>query len=362
MQIGVPKEVKKNEYRVGLTPDSVKKLILKGHDVYIEKNAGKGIGFSDQNYHNIGANILETPKQIFDYAELIVKVKEPVKEELPFLSDKHTLFTYLHLAGDIKQGQELTATGVTGIAYETVTSPNGSFPLLAPMSAIAGQLSIIVGSYHLLKHNKGKGTLIGSFGAIEPRVVTVIGAGVAGTEAISKALANNAHVKVIDLSKIRLGELRKVYGDKNIEYIESSESSISDALLNSDLVIGSVYVAGKQAPKIVTEEMIRKMQPGSVMVDISIDQGGCFETSRPTFHDEPTFLTGEVVQYCVTNMPGAVPLTATLALNKATLPYVLDIAEKGTEGALNEDKHLFNGLNVRSGKVVHAAVKEALEL
>ena len=361
MRIGVPKEIKNNEYRVGLTPESVKTLVSNGHEVFIQHNAGKEIGFSNTNYTDAGGKVLETPQKIFESSELIIKVKEPASSELSFLSEKHTLFTYLHLAGDKRKGLDLTATGVTGIAYETVTSAEGSLPLLAPMSAIAGQLSILVGSYHLLKHNKGKGTLIGSFGELGPRIVTVIGAGTAGTEAIDKAIANNAHVRVIDLSEKRLGELEVIYGGKNIEYIVPTPNSVADAISNSDLVIGSVYVVGREAPKIVKEKMILAMEPGTVMVDISIDQGGCFETSRPTSHDDPTFLTHGIVQYCVTNMPGAVPLTATHALNQATLPYILDIANKGTEKALEEDEHLLNGLNVQSGKVVHEAVRESLK-
>ena len=361
MRIGVPKEIKNNEYRVGLTPKSVKTLVSNGHEVFIQHNAGKEIGFSNTDYTDAGGKVLETPQKIFESSELIIKVKEPASSELSFLSENHTLFTYLHLAGDKRKGLDLTATGVTGIAYETVTSAEGSLPLLAPMSAIAGQLSILVGSYHLLKHNKGKGTLIGSFGELGPRIVTVIGAGTAGTEAIDKAIANNAHVRVIDLSEKRLGELEVIYGEKNIEYIVPTPNSVADAISNSDLVIGSAYVVGREAPKIVKEEMILAMEPGTVMVDISIDQGGCFETSRPTSHDEPIFLTHGIVQYCVTNMPGAVPLTATHALNQATLPYILDIANKGTEKALEEDEHLLNGLNVQSGKVVHEAVRESLK-
>ena len=361
MRIGVPKEIKNNEYRVGLTPESVKTLVSNEHEVFIQHNAGKEIGFSNADYTDAGGKVLETPQKIFESSELIIKVKEPASSELSFLSENHTLFTYLHLAGDKRKGLDLTATGVTGIAYETVTSAEGSLPLLAPMSAIAGQLSILVGSYHLLKHNKGKGTLIGSFGELGPRIVTVIGAGTAGTEAIDKAIANNAHVRVIDLSEKRLGELEVIYGEKNIEYIVPTPNSVADAISNSDLVIGSVYVVGREAPKIVKEEMILAMEPGTVMVDISIDQGGCFETSHPTSHDDPTFLTHGIVHYCVTNMPGAVPLTATHALNQATLPYILDIANKGTERALEEDEHLFNGLNVQSGKVVHEAVREFLK-
>ena len=360
MQIGVPKEIKNNEHRVGLTPDSVFLLATKNHEVFVEHNAGKEIGFSDEDYSNAGAKILETAAEVFKASELIIKVKEPTQDELQYLTANHTIFTYLHLAGDKKQAAHLIATGVRGIAYETVTSPNGSLPLLAPMSAIAGQLSVVVGSYHLLKPNKGRGTLIGSLRDLEPRVVTVIGAGVAGTEAIEKAVGNNAHVKIIDLSSKRLSELEATYGTDNIEYIQSNEASIADALSASDLVIGAIYVIGKEAPKIVTKAMLDSMTPGSVMVDISIDQGGCFETSRPTNHDEPTFVQNGVVHYCVTNMPGAVPLTATHALNKATLPFVLDLANKGINQALKDDEHLFNGLNIQGGKVVHPAVKEAL--
>ena len=233
-------------------------------------------------------------------------------------------------------------------------------PLLAPMSAIAGQLSVIVGSYHLLKPNKGMGTLIGAFNDIEPRVVTVIGAGVAGTEAIEKAISNKAYLKIIDLSEKRLNELKDIYGTDNIDYILSTESSIEEAIKDSDLVIGAVYVIGKQAPKVVKNNMLENMKSGAVMVDISIDQGGCFESSRPTTHDEPTYLHNGVLHYCVTNMPGAVPLTATQALNKSTLKYVEELANKGIDKALEDNKHLANGLNIRRGEIVHPAVKEAL--
>jgi alanine dehydrogenase len=246
------------------------------------------------------------------------------------------------------------------IEPRVITAEDGTMPLLAPMSAIAGQLSVIVGSYHLLRPNKGMGTLIGAFNDIEPRVVTVIGAGVAGTEAIEKAISNKAYVKIIDLSEKRLNELKDIYGTDNIDYILSTESSIEEAIKDSDLVIGAVYVIGKQAPKVVKNNMLENMKSGAVMVDISIDQGGCFESSRPTTHDEPTYLHNGVLHYCVTNMPGAVPLTATEALNKATLSYVLELANKGIEIALSENLHLANGLNIKNGKVVHEAVKEAL--
>tara|TARA_B100001109_G_scaffold171912_1_gene140456 strand:+ start:569 stop:1648 length:1080 start_codon:yes stop_codon:yes gene_type:complete len=359
MKIGVPKEVKNNESRVGLTPDSVKTLVEKGHEVKIQSNAGAAIGFSDSLYRKSGAIILQNAEEVFYAADLIIKVKEPIQEELKFLREDLTLFTYLHLAGNSAQAKKLLETGVTGIAYETVTASDGSLPLLAPMSAIAGQLSMVVGSYHLLKPNNGRGTLISK---IDPRIVTVIGAGVAGKEAIAKAILNNAVVKIIDLDQSVLDDLKKIYGNENIEYILSTPDSIQDAISVSDLVIGSVYEVGKEAPKVIKKSMLHNMVEGSVMVDISIDQGGCFETSKPTNHDEPTFIYDGILHYCVTNMPGAVPLTASNALNKATLPFIHEIAEKGVTKALNENKYLFNGLNIQDGKVIHPGVKESLDI
>ena len=360
MKIGVPKEIKNNEYRVGLTPNSVHELVKNNHEVYIQKNAGSEIGFSNSAYKEAGAIMVETASELYESSELIIKVKEPIPEEFNYLNNKHTVFAYLHLAGDPKTGLKLASTGITGIALETVTSDDGSMPLLSPMSSIAGQLSIVVGSYHLLKPNRGMGTLIGAMSDVERRVVTVIGAGVAGTMAIEKAINNKAHVKIIDLSQKRLDELRAIYGNENVEYILSTDASIEESLKESDLVVGAVYVIGKQAPKVVKNSMLEKMKPGAVMVDISIDQGGCFESSKPTTHDNPTFEEEGVIHYCVTNMPGAVPLTATEALNKATLPYILELANKGVERALNENKHLQNGLNIKDSQVVHEGVKEAL--
>jgi len=360
MKIGVPSEVKNNEFRVGLTPESVQEICNFGHSVYIQDNAGSNIGFTNESYINAGATILSDAAEVYAQSELIIKVKEPVPDEYQYLRKDLTLFTYLHLAGDIKNAKDLIETGVRGIAYETVTSDSGAMPLLAPMSAIAGQISVVVGSYHLLKHNSGKGVLIGSYGDIAPRVVTVIGGGVAGTEAIAKAVANKAHVKVIDLSIEKLEDLEARFGNDNIEYIVSSPESIAAALADSDLVIGAVYVIGKEAPKIVKLDMLKNMKPGTVMVDISIDQGGCFESSKPTTHDEPTFLVDNILHYCVTNMPGAVPLTATQALNKVTLPYILELANKGIDEALNENIHLKNGLNIDACEIIHPGVKEAL--
>jgi len=358
MIIGVPKESKNNEYRVGLTPLSVRTLVDEGHIVNVEHNAGHEIGFLNQDYIDAGANIIKTPSELYELSYLIVKVKEPTSEEYKYFNEKHTLFAYLHLAGDPINALKLVETGVTAIALETVTADDGSMPLLFPMSKIAGQLSFIVGSYFLLKPNKGMGTIIGDIDNIEPRIVTVIGGGVAGTEAIKKAIENKAHVKVLDLSKTKLELLKERFGSDNIEYILSSEKEIESAIEQSDLIIGAVYVLGKKAPKVITKSMLKNMRPGSVMVDISIDQGGCFETSRPTTHSKPVFIENEIVHYCVTNMPGAVPLTATEALNNATLPYIRELADKGIENALLENIHLANGLNIKNFRIVHDSVKE----
>ena len=357
MKIGVPAEVKNNEHRVGLTPESVKTLSDLGHQLFVQSNAGHAIGFTNDLYELSGAQILDSAADVYKLSDLIIKVKEPVESEFQFLRNDLALFTYLHLAGDPEQAKKLLETGVTGIAYETVTADDGSLPLLAPMSAIAGQLGVVVGSYHLLKPNNGRGTLLSD---LDPRIVTVIGAGVAGKEAIAKAKANNAQVQVIDLNHSKLEELRLDFGEEGMEYIISTPHAIKEAISKSDIVIGSVYVVGKEAPKVVSKEMLANMTEGSVLVDISIDQGGCFESSRPTNHDKPTFIENGVLHYCVTNMPGAVPLSATSALNKATLPFIKELANKGINQALNENKHLMNGLNIQNGEIIHPAIKEAL--
>ena len=361
MIIGVPAEVKNNENRVGLTPDSVKHLTNIGNEILVQDGAGTNIGLTNDLYISAGAKILDSAEDVYKSSEMIVKVKEPIPDEYCFLREDLTLFTYLHLAGDPENAKKLIDTGVTGIAYETVTAADGSMPLLAPMSTIAGQLAIVVGSYHLLKHNKGKGVMIGKLNNIEPRVVSVIGAGVAGTQSISKALDNHALVKVLDTSESKLKKLESEFGSKNIEYILSTSDSVQSAINESDLVVGSVYVVGKEAPKVVTKEMLVSMKPGTVMVDVSIDQGGCFETSRPTTHDNPTFIENDIVHYCVTNMPGAVPLTATQALNKVTLSYIENLAKKGVDKALADDEHLRNGLNIQKGSITHPGVKDALD-
>ena len=362
MKIGIPKEIKNNESRVGLTPESVKKLCTNNNELFVETGAGVEIGFTDEDYQSAGAIVLESASKVYAESELIIKVKEPLPEEFQYLTDRHTIFTYLHLAANKKQARELVKTGITGIAYETVTAEDGTLPLLAPMSSIAGQIGFVVGSYFLLKPNKGLGVLLDSIGDIAPRVVTVIGAGVAGTEAIKKAIATGAHVKIIDLSEGKLEQLKQTFGENKVEYIVSTQQTISEALVSSDLVIGSVYVIGKQAPKVITKDMISAMKSGSVIVDIAIDQGGCIETSRPTTHDDPVFVHDGVIHYCVTNMPGAVPLTATLALNKATMPYIEALAKEGVTKALDSDRHLANGLNMKNGEIIHPAIKEALDL
>ena len=360
MIIGVPKEVKNSENRIGLTPQSVEQLSKNGHEIFVQKDAGKNIGYFDDQYLNAGAKIINTAEDLYKSSEMVVKVKEPIPDEYKYLREDLTLFTYLHLAGDPENAKKLIDTGVTGIAYETVTAEDGSMPLLAPMSTIAGQLAVVVGSYHLLKHNKGKGVMIGKLDDIDPRIVSVIGAGVAGTQSISKAIDNNAHVKVLDTSQSKLDDLKLKFGSANIEYILSDKDSVQDSINESDLVIGSVYVVGKEAPKVIAKEMLASMSPGTVMVDVSIDQGGCFETSKPTTHDNPTFIENDIVHYCVTNMPGAVPLTATQALNKVTLPYIETLANKGISRALEEDNHFMNGLNIKNGLITHPGVKEAL--
>ena len=359
MKIGVPKEIKNNECRVGLTPDSVGELSPE-NQVYVEKDAGRAIGFTNEMYESQGAQILDYASEVFESAELIVKVKEPLPEENKFLSSKHTLFTYLHLAGNKQNARELISTGVKGVAYETVTAKDGSLPLLAPMSKIAGRISLVVGQYFLLKPNKGIGTLFGDFENIPAREVSVVGAGVAGKEAIKKGLDSGAHVNVLDISEEKLKDIENSFGSDKISYINSTPDNIEEVISKSDLVVGSVYVVGKEAPKVITRKMLKAMKPGSVLVDISIDQGGCIETSKPTTHDKPVFIEEGVVHYCVTNMPGAVPITASLALNQATLPFVKKIAALGLEDACASDAHLANGLNMANGEIKHLSVESAL--
>ena len=359
MLIGVPKEIKNHEYRVGLVPSSVRELVEHGHQVVIETNAGMGIGFSDVDYQNVGASILSDVDDIFAKADMIVKVKEPQPEECIKLREGQILFTYLHLAPDPEQATLLAASGCTAIAYETVTSPRGTLPLLAPMSEVAGRMSIQAGAHCLEKAAGGSGVLLGGVPGVAPAKVVVLGGGSVGTNAVRMAMGMEAFVTVIDKSLYRLDQLDFQFGSK-LNTIFSTKESIEQYVSDADLVVGAVLVVGAAAPRLVTRDMIKKMRQGSVLVDVSIDQGGCFDTSKPTTHAEPTYVEEGAVHYCVTNMPGAVPRTATFALNNATLPFVLDIANKGVRKALQEDPHLLHGLNVHAGLYTHAAVAKDL--
>ena len=359
MKIGVPKEIKIHEYRVGLVPGSVRELIASGHEVVVQKSAGVGIGISDEDYVNVGAKILDTAEAVFADADMIVKVKEPQLSECAMLREGQVLFTYLHLAADPEQAQALQKSGAVAIAYETVTADNGSLPLLTPMSEVAGRMSIQVGAGTLQKANGGMGVLLGGVPGVEPAKVVVFGGGVAGTNAAEMAVGLKAEVVVLDRNMNRLRELQFAFGNQ-IKAIYSTAQTIERHVMDADLVIGSVLVAGDAAPKLVTRDMVSRMRKGSVMVDISIDQGGCFETSKPTTHAEPTYEVDGVVHYCVTNMPGAVARTSAFALNNATLPFVRALANKGWEKALAEDEHLARGLNVKGGQITHDAVARAL--
>ncbi len=361
MIVGLPKEIKNNEHRVGLTPDSVAEITKNGHEVVVQRDCGLEIGFTNEKYEEAGAKILDNASSVYEKSELIIKVKEPMESEVQYLNSDITLFTYLHLAGNPDLAKKLIDSGVRGIAYETVTSPDNTYPLLAPMSAIAGQIAFNVGNYFLLKQNAGKGVLIGTLDGVDLGLVTIIGCGVAGEESLKKAIRNGVEVNLVDLSEERLADLKSKYGDNKINYIVSSPDSIADSIRNSDLILGSVYSLGKNAPKVITDRMLDLVNPGSVMVDISIDQGGCFESSKPTTHDDPTFIHKEIVHYCVTNMPGAVPLTASNALNRATMSYIHELTNKGIDVALNENKYLRDGLNIDNKDVPNQLVREALE-
>ncbi len=359
MRIGVPKEIKVHEYRVGLTPAGVRELCGSGHQVLIETSAGAGIGFDDASYVAAGAAIAPTAARVFAEADLVVKVKEPQPAEYPLLRRGQTLFTYLHLAADRPQAQALMDAGVTAIAYETVTATDGSLPLLTPMSEVAGRMSVQVGAACLQKANGGRGVLLGGVPGVDPGKVLILGGGVAGTHAAEMAVGMRADVTVVDRSIKRLRELSVQFG-ASLKTAYATTATIEALVAEADLVIGAVLVVGAAAPKLVTRTMLKTMQPGAVLVDISIDQGGCFETSQPTSHSDPTFVVDGVVHYCVTNMPGAVPRTSTLALTNATLPYVKQLANLGVVQALAKDTHLANGVNVHMGKVTHAAVAQAL--
>ncbi|MEJ8567303.1 alanine dehydrogenase [Elongatibacter sediminis] len=359
MKIGVPKEIKNHEYRVGLVPSSVRELAAHGHDLAVEAGAGAGIGMTDDDYRAAGAVILPDAEAVFEWAEMIVKVKEPQAVERAMLRPHHTLFTYLHLAPDAPQTEDLVASGATCIAYETVTDTGGGLPLLAPMSEVAGRLSIQAGAWCLEKAHGGSGMLLGGVPGVAPAKVVVIGGGTVGFNATQMAIGMGSRVVVLDRSARVLRHLDAIF-ESRIETIYSTADAIENHIRNADLVVGGVLVPGAAAPKLVTREHLKLMRPGSVLVDVAIDQGGCFETSRATTHAEPTFIIDDIVHYCVANMPGAVPRTSTFALNNATLPFALQLADKGPRQAMLENPHLLAGLNVYGGKVTHADVARDL--
>src|SRR5215204_2687915 len=358
MRIGVPKEIKVHEYRVGLTPASVAELVAHGHEVVVETNAGNGIDCPDKAYVKAGAEILPDAASVFKASEMVVKVKEPQTQEIALLEPRHILFTYLHLAADKPQAEGLMKSGATCIAYETVTAKNGSLPLLKPMSEVAGRMSVQVGAHYLEKEPGGRGVLLGGVPGVAPAKVAILGGGVAGVNAAQMATGMRADVTIYDISNERLAELDMFFSNQ-IKTAYASRSAIANAVKESELVIGAVLVPGAAAPKLVTREMLKTMKRGSVLVDIAIDQGGCFETSHPTTHADPVFVVDGVIHYCVANMPGAVPITSTKALTNVTLPYVEAIADQGLAAAVARDKALAGGVNVIDGKVTYEAVAEA---
>ncbi len=359
MIIGVPKEIKLQENRVGLTPASVREIIRAGGTVLVEQNAGLGIGITDKDYQTVGAEVVESADQVYEHAELIVKVKEPQPVECRRLREGQTIFSYLHLAPDPQQTRLLIESGATAIAYETVTQSDGGLPLLTPMSQVAGRMAVQAGAHCLEMAQGGSGVLLGGVPGVAPARVLVIGGGVVGTNAVRVAMGMEAYVTVIDKSLQRLQELDFQFGSK-LNTIYATEEALEYYVTSADLVIGAVLVPGAAAPKLVSRKMLHQMRPHSVVVDVAIDQGGCFETSRVTTHQDPTYVTDNIVHYCVGNMPGAVPRTSTFALNNATLPFVLNLVTKGIKNALLSDPHFLNGLNVHRGKITCDAVAREL--
>ena len=355
MRIGVPKEIKAHEYRVGLTPESASELIREGHDVLVERNAGAGIDIADAAYEAVGASIADTAGEVFGSCDLIVKVKEPQLSECELLRQGQTLFTYLHLAADKPQAVALCSSGCWAIAYETVTDTAGRLPLLRPMSEVAGRMSIQVAADALQKNRGGRALLLGGVPGVPAAKVVILGAGVAGAAAAQIAIGMRADVTIFDKSTARLAEIDALYGER-LNTAFATRSATEAAIYDADVVIGAVLVPGASAPKLIKRDMLAQMKSGAVIVDISIDQGGCFETSTPTTHDDPTFIVDGVVHYCVANMPGAVARTSTYALNNATLPFALQLANSGLRDALQGNVHLRNGLNVADGHIAHATV------
>jgi len=358
MRIGVPKEIKNNEFRVGVTPSSAREYVARGHEVYVETKAGQGIGADDSAYEAVGAKIMKTAKEVFDIAEMVVKVKEPQPSEWVQLREDQILYTYLHLAPDPDQTKGLIESGCTAIAYETVTDDDGGLPLLAPMSEVAGRLSIQCAATALQKPNGGRGILMGGVPGVLPAKVVVIGGGVVGTHAAKMAVGLGADVTILDRSLTRMRELDDLFGN-TAKTRYSTVDAVEEECLAADAVIGAVLIPGAAAPKLVSRDLLKRMKKGSVLVDVAIDQGGCFETSKATTHSEPTYEVEGIVHYCVANMPGATPLTSSHALNNATLPFGLMLASKGLD-AIVENTHLQNGLNVHKGKITNQAVCDAL--
>ncbi|MDA9694834.1 alanine dehydrogenase [Candidatus Pelagibacter sp.] len=357
MKIGVPKEIKPQENRIGLTPDSVKTLVSEGHEVLIEKNGGFEAGFDNDQYLKAGAKIAEKASDIFNDAEIIVKVKEPQKPEVNMIRENQIVYTYLHLAAEKELTEGLIKSKSINIAYETVTDNNGRLPLLAPMSAVAGRMSVQAGAHCLEKNQKGRGVLLGGAPGGEPANVLILGGGVVGENAAIIATGMRAKVHIVDKSESRLKQLVEMFGDKIIPE-QSDKTDLLKLIAETDLLIGGVLVPGAEAPKLITKDMIKTMKRGSVIVDVAIDQGGCVETSKPTTHGDPTYVVDDVVHYCVANMPGGVPRTSTFALNQATLPYLVKLANKGYQKVFSEDKNFLAGLNIYKGQVTYKAVAD----
>jgi len=358
MKIGLPKEIKDNEYRVGLTPAGVHALTAAGHTVYVQKSAGEGSGFADEQYVKAGGNLLDTADEIWQTGDMIVKVKEPVAPEYPRMRENQLLFTYLHLAPELELTKQMLERKVTGVAYETITDSNGRLPLLTPMSEVAGRMSVQVGATFLEKMNGGRGILLGGVPGVPAANVVIIGGGIVGTEAAKMAVGLGAKVTIIDRNLDRLRQLDDIFLSK-VQTLASSPYAIEEAISHADLVIGAVLVVGAAAPKLVTREMLKLVPSGAVLVDVAVDQGGCFETTHATTHSNPTFYEEGVLHYCVANMPGAVPRTSTFALTNATLPYALDLANKGFEKAIKDDKGLQEGVNTYAGKLTYKAVADS---
>lgn len=358
MRVGVPTEIKNHEYRVGLVPAGVGELVRNGHQVMVQSGAGNGIGYTDEAYQNAGATIGDSAEQVFGNADMIVKVKEPQAVERQMLRPEQTLFTYLHLAPDLPQTEDLVKSGSTCIAYETVTDAMGRLPLLAPMSEVAGRMSIQAGAMCLEKSHGGRGVLLGGVPGVMQGQVLIIGGGVVGQNAAQMAIGMGARVTIVDRSLDVLRRLDNLFGNR-IQTLYSTHEAIEENAMAADLIIGAVLIPGASAPKLITEDMVMRMRPGTVMVDVAIDQGGCFETSKATTHDDPTYIVDGVVHYCVANMPGAVARTSAVALNNATLPYVLELANRGVNDALKNNVHLLHGLNVYHGQITNQFVGEA---